>query len=67
MTIALFLGLVEKVGLPLAEKAYELYQRKDDVITPAEIEELRKLANYTSEDALKKAGIQIVDGKVVKL
>lgn len=69
MTFALFAEIIAKEGLPLALSLWQSYQdgKANSEVLPSDITALTALNNYTSADALKQAGIAIVDGKVVKL
>jgi hypothetical protein len=65
MTPLLIAQLIGQVGLPLAQQLIALYHSGNAPVTADQWAALTKLASYTSDDALAKAGVRIVDGKVV--
>ena len=65
MTPLLIAQLISQVGLPLAQQLVALYHSGNAPVGAAEWAALVKLGNYTSSDALAKAGLHIVDGKAV--
>lgn len=67
MTPTLLAELIVQVGLPVAQQLFQLSQSGNKPLTPADFDELTKLSQYRSADALAAAGIKIVDGKVVPI
>lgn len=65
MSPLLIAQLIGQVGMPLAQQLIALYHSGNAPVGPEQWAELVKLGQYTSDDALAKAGIKIVDGKVV--
>jgi hypothetical protein len=53
MTWALAISLIEKYGIPLV--IWLASKKPDDIPTPAEWDELAKLAQYTAGDSLQSA------------
>ena len=69
LTIATFVDLIAKVGLPLALQIRQWYVegRQNTAVTDADIALVVSLGKYTSGDALTAAGIEIANGVVKPL
>lgn len=68
MPIAVLVPLLAQYGLPLVQQIVAwIEQPSKTTITSADLAVLATLANYRSADALKAAGIQIVNGQVVPI
>jgi hypothetical protein len=65
MTPLLIAQLIGQVGMPLAQQLVALYHSGNAPVGPEQWAALVKLGQYTSDDSLAKAGVKIVDGKVV--
>lgn len=67
MTFALLAQIIAKEGLPLALSLWQNYEagKANTEVTAADIADLVAAGAYTSGDALKAAGGQIINGKLV--
>lgn len=67
MSPLLISQLIANVGLPLAQQLVALYHSGNAPVGAEQWAELVKLGQYTSADSLAKAGVKIVDDKVVPI
>lgn len=71
MTPAIIAGLLTQFGLPMVQYFVSLHARGNNPLTTDQLNalmaDITALSQYRSNDSLKAAGIQIVDGKVVPI
>jgi hypothetical protein len=65
MPLATVITLLAQYGLPLTQQIFTWVNSGKTTVTSEDWEQLVKLGQYRSTDALTAAGIKIVDGKVV--
>ena len=65
MSVAIATELLLKFGLPLTVQLVQWHKEGKQTVTPEDMQTLLQLANYSSAESLRNAGIRIVDGKAV--
>lgn len=67
MTPAIIAQLLAQFGLPLTQQIFTWIKEAKTDVTPADFDQLMKLAQYRSADSLAAAGLKIEGGKAVPL
>ena len=67
MPLSTVIALLAQYGIPLTQQIFTWVNSGKTTVTAEDWEQLVKLGQYRSNDALAAAGIKIVDGKVVPL
>lgn len=65
MPLSTVIALLAQYGLPLTQQIFTWVNAGKTTVTSEDWDQLVKLGQYRSNDALAAAGIKVVEGKVV--